>query len=68
MTKKIKCPSCGEETTLENNQFRPFCGERCKTIDLGAWADGSYAVPGNNLGLEESEDLPEELKGKTTYH
>ncbi|MBE9535814.1 MAG: DNA gyrase inhibitor YacG [Proteobacteria bacterium] len=68
MTKKIKCPSCGEKTTLENNQFRPFCSERCKSIDLGAWADGSYAVPGNSPGLEESEDLPEELKGKTTYH
>jgi endogenous inhibitor of DNA gyrase (YacG/DUF329 family) len=68
MTKKIKCPTCKEETILENNQFRPFCSERCKSIDLGAWADESYTVAGNSLGLEESENLPEELKGKTTYH
>lgn len=68
MAKKIKCPTCGKETTLENNQYRPFCSERCKSIDLGAWADESYAVQGNIVGLDESEDLPEELKGKPTYH
>ena len=24
---------------------RPFCSERCKMIDLGAWATESYRVP-----------------------
>jgi len=23
----------------------PFCGERCKLIDLGRWLDGKYQVP-----------------------
>ena len=27
--------------------WRPFCGERCKTRDLAAWADGTYRVPGS---------------------
>ncbi|WP_342345869.1 DNA gyrase inhibitor YacG [Kingella potus] len=27
------------------NPHRPFCCNRCKTADLGAWADGSYRVP-----------------------
>jgi hypothetical protein len=30
---------------IETEKFRPFCCERCKLIDLGEWATGSYAVP-----------------------
>jgi uncharacterized protein len=36
------------------NPFRPFCSERCKMIDLGAWATESYRVP-----VEEESDLPD---------
>jgi hypothetical protein len=25
--------------------FRPFCSERCKLLDLGAWASESYRIP-----------------------
>lgn len=24
--------------------MRPFCSERCKTIDLGSWLDGTYRI------------------------
>ena len=27
------------------NPFRPFCSERCKNLDLGAWASESFRVP-----------------------
>ena len=27
------------------NAYRPFCSERCKLIDLGAWADEQHALP-----------------------
>ncbi|MCZ2175771.1 MAG: DNA gyrase inhibitor YacG, partial [Burkholderiales bacterium] len=27
--------------------FRPFCSERCRNIDLGAWAAEEYRVPEN---------------------
>jgi endogenous inhibitor of DNA gyrase (YacG/DUF329 family) len=27
--------------------FRPFCSERCCSIDLGAWAAEEYRVPAN---------------------
>ena len=27
------------------NPYRPFCSERCKMIDLGAWATESYRIP-----------------------
>ena len=42
----VKCPVCGKDVEWkETNVFRPFCSERCKQIDLGAWADEIYKVP-----------------------
>lgn len=44
--RQIKCPQCGRLTVYSTeNTARPFCSERCKLIDLGAWADESYKVP-----------------------
>jgi uncharacterized protein len=43
------CPICGKPA---GPRFRPFCSARCKTIDLGRWLGGNYAVP--------SEEPPEE--------
>lgn len=39
----------------EKNRYRPFCSERCKMIDLGAWATEAYRVPveDENDGLED---------------
>lgn len=42
----VNCPQC--KTTLEyslRNPYRPFCSERCKMIDLGAWAHEEFRVP-----------------------
>jgi endogenous inhibitor of DNA gyrase (YacG/DUF329 family) len=41
----VKCPTCGKETQYYGNEFRPFCSERCKLLDFGAWADEEYSVP-----------------------
>jgi endogenous inhibitor of DNA gyrase (YacG/DUF329 family) len=27
------------------SRWRPFCSERCKLIDFGAWASGTYRIP-----------------------
>ncbi|HDN94890.1 MAG TPA: DNA gyrase inhibitor YacG [Nitrospirae bacterium] len=43
---KVKCPTCKQKIEWENNPFRPFCSERCKLIDLGAWAKGEYKIEG----------------------
>ncbi|MBI5427695.1 MAG: DNA gyrase inhibitor YacG [Nitrospinae bacterium] len=46
VSKKIKrCPICRKDLPEGTNPFRPFCSERCKTIDLGSWLDGKYRVP-----------------------
>ena len=28
-----------------SNKAFPFCGPRCKTIDLGKWLNGEYRIP-----------------------
>ncbi|MFN8791832.1 MAG: DNA gyrase inhibitor YacG [Bdellovibrionales bacterium] len=44
--RKVKCPQCGRLTIYSlENKFRPFCSERCRLLDLGAWAEESYRVP-----------------------
>ena len=44
--REIKCPQCGLLTFYSSeNIYRPFCSERCRLIDLGQWADGTYRVP-----------------------
>ena len=35
------------ETEWENNPHRPFCSERCRLIDLGAWTEERYRIPGS---------------------
>ena len=42
----IPCPACGKATAYAaSNRWRPFCSERCRTTDLGAWATESYRIP-----------------------
>lgn len=51
----VKCPRCGSDTEYEGNEFRPFCSERCKLLDFGAWADEQYALPTESTELSEEE-------------
>ena len=51
----VSCPHCRKEAEYEGNEFRPFCSERCKLIDFGAWADENYALPTESTELTESD-------------
>ena len=43
--KVVACPHCGKPVEwTPASRARPFCSERCKTIDLGAWASEAYRV------------------------
>lgn len=47
MSRIVKCPTCGADVEYgPRSPFRPFCSERCKLIDLGAWATDAYRIPG----------------------
>jgi uncharacterized protein len=62
----VKCPNCGKETAYHGNKFRPFCSERCKMLDFGAWADEEYTLPaeGTSLTEEEIAEIEKALEGK----
>lgn len=52
----VKCPTCSIDVKwVPESKFRPFCSERCRLIDLGAWADGKYSVAAEDDPL--SQDL-----------
>lgn len=59
MAPVVKCPICRTEVSWEGNPYRPFCSERCQLIDLGAWVEGKYRIPG-----EKIKEEPEKENGK----
>ena len=43
--KIVPCPTCGGDSLYAmSNAYRPFCCERCKNIDLGAWANEDFRM------------------------
>jgi len=44
----VLCPTCRKRVKwTPANPFRPFCSERCRMIDLGAWAAEEHRIPGD---------------------
>ncbi|MHC4552208.1 MAG: DNA gyrase inhibitor YacG [Planctomycetota bacterium] len=51
----FKCPTCDKAipsatSTSDgkkqlNARFFPFCSERCRLVDLGAWLDEDFRIP-----------------------
>jgi endogenous inhibitor of DNA gyrase (YacG/DUF329 family) len=56
----MKCPICDEPTKWKDNPDRPFCSERCRTIDLGNWASEEYIVPSPLKDVEEAVESKKE--------
>jgi len=58
------CVQC--RTHEADPKFRPFCSERCRLIDLGAWLDGRYRValgepsPDDEVPDDEGVDADDE--------
>ncbi|WP_225721479.1 DNA gyrase inhibitor YacG [Candidatus Vallotiella sp. (ex Adelges kitamiensis)] len=58
MTTIVNCPTCGVNVEWRTEKtFRPFCSERCKKIDLGAWATGKYMIINNDLLDSDPQNL-----------
>lgn len=63
----IKCPTCGKEIRFhqfDEVPYLPFCGRKCKLLDLGKWFDEEHRIS-TPLSLAEREgddfvDPPEE--------
>jgi uncharacterized protein len=51
----VACPTCRKRVDwTPEAKWRPFCSERCKLIDFGAWANESYRIP----AVERDDDEP----------
>lgn len=45
-TRLVRCPACGGDSVYApSNTYRPFCCERCKHLDFGAWAAEHFRMP-----------------------
>jgi uncharacterized protein len=41
----VRCPACGRKAVYApSNVWRPFCSERCRDQDLGAWASERFRI------------------------
>jgi uncharacterized protein len=54
---RVKCPTCRRELDWATSPSRPFCSERCRLVDLGAWVSEQRVIPG------EAADPESELPG-----
>ena len=45
-----ECPHCGDQTHLDtSNEYRPFCSERCRLLDLGDWVNEEHKIAGREF-------------------
>jgi uncharacterized protein len=57
----VACPQCGKSVEwTPAAKWRPFCSERCKLIDLGAWASDRYRLPGAEADESAPPDEPKQ--------
>jgi endogenous inhibitor of DNA gyrase (YacG/DUF329 family) len=55
--REVNCPTCKKKFNYFASEFRPFCCEKCRLIDLGQWLSESYSVPAEKLTPDEMETL-----------
>jgi uncharacterized protein len=59
MTLTVDCPNCKKSVTWNSeSQYRPFCSERCKLIDLGEWAEENHKI---SQPIQGNEPITEEM-------
>ncbi|HKN21555.1 MAG TPA: DNA gyrase inhibitor YacG [Terracidiphilus sp.] len=63
---KHRCPICKKPTDSTEHVDFPFCSERCRLLDLGAWASERYVVSDPVFDEEEilEADRPTQQKGR----
>jgi endogenous inhibitor of DNA gyrase (YacG/DUF329 family) len=61
--KNTACPTCERLVEWsERSPWRPFCSERCKLIDLGAWAAEQQVIPGEKADVDQGTDREDDLE------
>ena len=65
---RVKCPTCQREIDWAQSPFRPFCSERCRLIDLGAWLTEKHAIPAEPAPDESGHDRAGQQHDDTPQH
>lgn len=56
---RVACPTCKREIEWSDAfPWRPFCSERCKMVDLGAWFSEQHAIPGEAADTTDDQKTP----------
>jgi uncharacterized protein len=63
---EVTCPTCKKKFNYYESDFRPFCSERCRLIDLGQWLTESYTVPVEKLTEDEAQTLEQLIHEKSS--
>jgi endogenous inhibitor of DNA gyrase (YacG/DUF329 family) len=54
--RSVTCPTCQRKVPWsDSSPFRPFCSERCRLIDLGAWVSEQRSIPGDESVSTDDE-------------
>jgi len=61
---KHRCPICKRATDSELDKEFPFCSERCRLADLGAWASEKYVVSDPVFDEAELDELDRETDAR----
>lgn len=57
MVTTVKCPTCRRRVQWSpESPYRPFCSERCRLIDLGAWFGEQHRIPDESAAAQD--ELP----------
>ncbi|HEY2037590.1 MAG TPA: DNA gyrase inhibitor YacG [Steroidobacteraceae bacterium] len=65
---RVKCPTCQREIDWSQSPFRPFCSERCRLIDLGAWLAEKHSIPGEPAPDEAEHGAPRQQDDEPPPH
>lgn len=69
----VSCPTCRKRGPWLEGAWKPFCSERCRMVDLGAWFEGKHAIseplrPDHFAEFADASgpdlDSPEETRGQ----
>jgi endogenous inhibitor of DNA gyrase (YacG/DUF329 family) len=55
VSKERRCAHCRQQTVAP--EWRPFCSERCKLLDLGNWIGERYRVPTESTAAEDHDPI-----------
>jgi endogenous inhibitor of DNA gyrase (YacG/DUF329 family) len=56
----LPCPTCQHPVEWSAAaHWRPFCSERCRLLDLGAWMTERHSIPGEEVSPDGAGSPPD---------